>query len=208
MKKISLIFVTLLFSSLAFAAPQFVEGKHYEVVGKQKSSRPIVTEMFSFYCPACYGFEPIAKGIEKSLPQGVKFNKNHVNTMRQATPATQDMLTRALVVGKKLKLGHKMIDAIFNHIHKDRKSFGDQDDVKALFVANGISGDRFDNAMKSFTVKAMAKKMKKYQDDLIRRKAYSGIPAVIVNEKYKVVRKELRNQEDYNNLVKFLLAQK
>jgi thiol:disulfide interchange protein DsbA len=206
MKKFAVLFFALVFSTVASAIPlRFEEGKHYEVISKNASTTPVVTEYFSFYCPHCYKFEFVAKGMEKALPKGVKFEKSHVDFMRSASQETQQNLSRAMVAAEKLGLGHKIIDAIFDQIHKQRKPFKDMADIKKLFVANGVSEDKFDKAMNSFSVKGAANKMKKSQDDLSNRRVMTGVPMFIVNNKYKLLSKELRSIEDYNELVQFLL---
>jgi thiol:disulfide interchange protein DsbA len=209
MKKFAVLFVTLLFSTMVSAIPlRFEEDKHYQVISKTASTTPVVTEYFSFYCPHCFKFEFVAKGIEKALPAGTKFEKSHVDFMRSASQETQQLLSRALIASQKLKLGHKIIDAIFDHIHTQSKPFSDINDIKALFVANGIAAEEFDNAMNSFSVKGAANKMKKAQEDLSNRQVMTGVPMFIVNNKYKIISKELRSQQDYNDLVQFLLTKK
>ena len=206
MKKFAVLFVAFVFSAVASAIPlRFEEGKHYEVISQTASTTPMVTEYFSFYCPHCYKFEFVAKGIEKALPEGAKFKKSHVDFMRSASQETQQLLSKALVASEKLELDHAIIDAIFAHIHKERKPFNGIDDIKALFVAQGVDADKFDNAMNSFSVKGAANKMKKAQDDLSNRQVMTGVPMFIVNQKYKILSKELRSIDDYNDLVQFLL---
>lgn len=209
MKKIAVSFVALLFSSLIFNAQavlKFKEGTHYEVISKTASSQPNVTEFFSFYCPHCYKFEFVAKQLEKDLPENATFKKSHVDFMRTTSAATQQALSRALIVAEKFDVGHKMVNAIFVHIHKEKKNFSNEADIRQLFVDNGIDGDKFDKAMKSFSVKGAASKMKKAQNDLGPK--LTGVPMFVVNDKYKVLGRELKSMEDYQELVQFLLAKK
>lgn len=216
MKKIVTSFVALLlstvFAALSLSAQASVllyeEGKHYAVVSKTLSSKPNVTEYFSFYCPHCYKFEFVAKEIEKGLPDSVKFQKSHVDFMRSATPETQQALSRALVAADKLDVGHKMIEAIFAHIHKDRKPFSGEADIRKLFVENGVDGKKFDNAMKSFSVKGAANKMKKAQSDFAFGRGINSVPTFVVNGKYQLLAAELKSMEDYQNLVNYLLEKK
>ncbi|MFT5164553.1 MAG: thiol:disulfide interchange protein DsbA [Alteromonadaceae bacterium] len=211
MKKIAVSFVALLFSTLMFNASavlQFQEGTHYEVINKTASSKPNVTEFFSFYCPHCYKFEFVAKEIEKQLPEGVTFKKSHVDFMRTTSIETQQALSRAMIAAEKFKMGHKMTDAIFKYIHKDKKNFANVEDIYALAAANGIDGEKFTKAMNSFTVKGAASKMKKAQEDLSNSRALTGVPMFVVNDKYKVISKELKSMEDYQALVQFLLTLK
>jgi len=51
--------------------------------------------------------------------------------------------------------------------------------------------------------------MKKNQEDLTKKRALSGVPALFVNGKYRINNDKLdRNnfEQDYNNLVKYLLT--
>jgi thiol:disulfide interchange protein DsbA len=62
--------------------------------------------------------------------------------------------------------------------------------------------------MKSFTVNAQAKSMKKNQDTMSAKRVLTGVPTIIVNGKYKIDATKLdRNniEQDYQNLVKYLL---
>ncbi|MFT4926989.1 MAG: thiol:disulfide interchange protein DsbA [Phenylobacterium sp.] len=210
MKKIAQSFAVLMLSALFFSAQAnvllFEEGKHYEVIGQTASSKPNITEFFSFYCPHCFKFEFIAEGIEHNLPENVTFKKSHVDFLRAASPETQHALTRAMVTAQKLKVGHKMVKAIFEHIHTQKQTFTGEADIRKLFVANGIDGKQFDSAMKSFGVKGAANQMKKAQDTLSAKRALTGVPMFVVNDKYKILSKELRSLEDYNALVQFLLS--
>jgi thiol:disulfide interchange protein DsbA len=213
MKKIALSFLALVFSALVFnthasSVLLYEEGKHYQVISTTASTTPNITEFFSFYCPHCYKFEFVAREMEKKLPPGAKFQKSHVDFMRTTSAETQQALSRALVIAEKFEIGHKMVDAIFKYIHKDKGNFANEGDIRKLFEDNGVDGDKFDKAMKSFTVKTAAKKMKKLQDDLSDQRFLSGVPMFVVNGKYKLLSKELKSMEDYLALVDFLLAKK
>ncbi|MCJ8271124.1 MAG: thiol:disulfide interchange protein DsbA/DsbL [Psychrosphaera sp.] len=209
MKKFAVLFITLLFSSMVSAIPlRFEEGKHYQVVNKVADTNPNVTEYFSFYCQHCFKFERIVEQIEKSMPKGAQFKKSHVDFMRNASAATQQSLSRALVVGEKMGIGHKITAAIFKQIHVDIKPFKSDDDIKALFAANGADVDQYSKLMKSFGVKGAANKMKKDQDSLSSRQILDSVPMLIVNNKFKINSREIRSLDDYNALIEFLLAMK
>ena len=63
MKKLFALVATLMLSLSAHAA-QFKEGQHYKVLDLEASSKPTVTEFFSFYCPHCNSFEPIIQQLK------------------------------------------------------------------------------------------------------------------------------------------------
>lgn len=96
--KLSLLLLCLPFAALA---AQFEADNQYTVIDIDKSAEPQVTEFFSFYCPHCFKFEPVAKAIEKNLPEGTEFIKNHVNFLGGVSPQAQSNLSYAYLIGKK-----------------------------------------------------------------------------------------------------------
>ena len=81
---------TLLFSAAVSAIPlRFEEGKHYDIISQNASDKAVLTEYFSFYCPHCYRFEAAVAQIKPALPNGIEFEKSHVDFMRAASPKTQ-----------------------------------------------------------------------------------------------------------------------
>lgn len=189
-------------------AADYEEGKHYTQVNNKASSKPEVREYFSFYCPHCLRFEPFFAGVKKTLPEGVKFQRNHVDFLRFTTPEIQFMLTKALVVAQQLKMEEKLVAAIFNYLQVQRASITSEKDIRNVFVLQGADGEKFDKLFKSFAVNSQAKLMKKNQDELVRKRALTGVPAVVVNGKYRINADKLdRNnfEQDYANLIKYLV---
>jgi thiol:disulfide interchange protein DsbA len=210
MKKLVSLFVMLLLPLMA-SATNYQEGKHYTVVSEQATKKPEVREFFSFYCPHCFKFEPFMSSVKKKLPEGVKFEFNHVDFLRGASPVMQGMLSKAVVVAEQMGMESKLMRALFNYIHVQRAIFTSEKDIRNIFVLNGADGDKFDKLMKSFGVNSKVKQMKKKQDYYSKSGGLTGVPAVIVNGRYKIENKALNKEnfdEDYNNLVRYLLTLK
>lgn len=70
--KLSLLLLCLPFAALA---AQFEADNQYTVIDIDKSAEPQVTEFFSFYCPHCFKFEPVAKAIEKIYQKALSLLK-------------------------------------------------------------------------------------------------------------------------------------
>lgn len=188
MKKLLGLFSALIFSASVFAV-DLQEGVHYEVIDKKSSGtvKPEVKEFFSYYCPHCMTFEPLAKSLkEKSKKEGFKFVKSHVDFLRAAGPEIQFMLTKALVASERLK-APQVNDAIFNYIQKQRAAITSERDIRNIFVINGVDGEKFDKVFNSFAVTSAAKKMKKVQDEYSRKGILTGVPTFVVNGKYKII---------------------
>lgn len=184
MKKFAvLIFMALLVPLNAMAQAKWVEGENYTVLNKPLSKKPEVTEFFSFWCSHCYRFEPVVASLKKNLPAGVKFNKVHVNFMRFTTSEVQDMATTAMAVGKASKQSDKMNAKIFDYIHKQRGAITNINDLRNIFIINGMEGEEFDKLAKSFGVNSMLKKNNKHVDNY--KQYVNGVPNFIVNGKYQ-----------------------
>lgn len=210
MKKLTALLVGALLLPVAVFAAQFEEGKHYEVISEQATAKPEVKEFFSYYCPACFSFEPKVQALAKQLPAGAELKKVHVDFLQQAKPEIQATLAKAYLVGKNLGKGDEISGAFFKHIHVDRKTFASDDDIKAVVVANGVDAETYDKAIKSFSVAGAAKQMKKEQDTLSARRVLTSVPTFIVNGKYKVLTQGLsrdNQDEEFKQLVNFLLTQ-
>ncbi|MFT5295132.1 MAG: thiol:disulfide interchange protein DsbA [Colwellia sp.] len=210
MKKLVSLFIILLLPLMA-SATNYQAGKHYTVVSEQATKKPEVREFFSFYCPHCFRFEPFMAGVKKQLPEGVKFEYNHVDFLRGASPTMQQTLSKAVAVAEQMGMESKLMGAIFNYIHVKRSVFTSEKDVRKIFVLNGVDGEKFDKLMKSFGVNSKAKQMKKKQDYYAKSRGLTSVPAVIVNGRYRIENSALNKEsfeEDYNNLVKYLLALK
>lgn len=215
MKKIHRLFMVLLMPLLAFSitacAEKYTEGKQYTKVSEITSKSAEVREYFSFYCPHCLRFEPFMENVKKNLPNEVKFERNHVDFLRAASPKIQAMLSKAVVVAEQLDMEKKLIGAVFNYIQIQRAVITSEKDIRNIFVLNGADGDKFDKLMKSFSVNSQAKSMKKHQDTLSKSGALKGVPAVVVNGKYRINTQELDKnnfEQDYQNLINHLLTLK
>lgn len=207
MKKIAAILITLVFSSMASAIPLlFEEGKHYQVIPGVASAEPKLTEYFSFYCPSCFRFEPVANMLKNNLPEGVKFEKSHVDFMRNTSPETQQALSRAMIVSKKLQLSDQVISDIFAQIHVKRQPFQSEQDIIAYIDTLGDHSDKFKQLFNSSGAKRAAKEMKKAQDKLQESGSLTGVPMFVVNDKYKILTRSLKSEKEYRDLVNYLLT--
>lgn len=215
MRKIQQFFMVLLMPLLAFSisacAEKYTEGKQYSKVNETASAQAEVREYFSAYCGHCFKFEPLMHDIKKQLPKNVKFERNHVDFLRGASPKIQQMISKAVVVAEQLGNEDKLIGAIFNYIHIQRAVITSEKDIRNIFVLNGADGDKFDKLMKSFSVNSQAKSMKKHQDALSKTGALKSVPTIVINNKYRINVAELDKnnfEEDYQNLISHLLTLK
>ena len=173
--------------SVSVQAADLTEGKQYVVVeGQQQSAQPEVLEFFSFYCPHCYHFETqfhIPQKISESLPEGTPFKQYHVDFLGRQS----ENLTRAWALAQ-------------------ANTLSSMNDIRQIFIDNGVSAEQFDGGINSFAVNGLVAK----QQQLVEKYQVHGVPDFYVNGKYRVNMEGLAHDEntfvtEYVETVKGLL---
>ncbi len=197
MKKLFALLTTLLVS-LSIHAAQFEEGKYYKVLDRPHSENPKVMEFFSFYCPHCNEFEPIVEKLAAQLPAGTEFQRVHVSFMGGNMAHS---MSKAYATMVSLNVEDKMVPVMFDRIHNKRRPPQNDKALKQIFTDEGIDGKSFDNAFNSFAVDSMVRRF----DDIFNNSGLTGVPAVVVNNKYLVQPPHDIKIDQYFELVDYLL---
>ncbi|WP_052880503.1 thiol:disulfide interchange protein DsbA/DsbL [Vibrio coralliirubri] len=191
-------FFSLIILSLSAHAAKFNEGEHYKVLDLEASKKPMVTEFFSFYCPHCNSFEPIIQQLKQQLPKDAKLQKNHVSFMggNMGLP-----MSKAYATMIALKVEDKMVPVMFNRIHTMNKPPRDEEELRQIFLDEGVDAKKFDAAYNGFAVDSMVRRF----DKAFKDSGLSGVPAVVVNNRYLVEAQGINSLDEYFELVNFLL---
>ena len=178
MKKYINILISIL--ALSFAGTAIAE-KDYELVKPpqltQTGDKIEVLEFFWYGCPHCNKFEPFVQNWLKTKPNNVEFIK---------VPATLNPRwvddAKAYYAAQLLGVEHQFTQAFFNARHKERKRFHSLDEI-ADFASKktDVSKSDFLDAMSS---SAVATKVNR-ATQLATSYGIDGVPAVVVNGKYK-----------------------
>lgn len=190
--------------SFSAQAQELTENKEYVVVeGQQHSAQPEVIEFFSFYCPHCYSFEAqyhIPQKIAESLAEGTSFKQYHVDFLGRQS----ENLTRAWALALAINAEEKVKMPLFNAAQAN--TLKSMDDIRQIFIDNGISAEQFDGGINSFAVNGLVTK----QQNLVEKYQVHGVPDFYVNGKYRVNMEGLAHDEnrfvdEYVQTVKGLL---
>lgn len=197
MKKIFTLFAAVLLSFAAHAE-RFPEGDYYKVVDLPKASSPTVTEFFSFYCPHCHDFEPMIGALKKHLDGKAEFEKVSVSFMggNMGKP-----MSKAYATMVSLGVEDKMVPVMFARIHDQRNPPRDEAELRQIFLDHGVSAEDFDGTYNSFAVDSMVRRF----DKSFQEAGLSGVPTVIVNNRYIVDASKVKNINEYFDLIDFLL---
>lgn len=202
MKIVMGLVIGLVFAPLAVMAESFryEEGTHYVELAipirVKDSTRIEVTEYFSYGCPHCYQFEPLLSNWVKNLSPDVTFNR---------TPAVwnQDyrVYAQTYYTAEALKITDKMHVALFEAIQAQRRSLNNPKEMAMFFSEFGVDPVDFAKVYQSFGTRASL------QQAEARGRAYrsSGVPAIIVNGKYRVEGSMAGGNAEMLKVVNFLI---
>lgn len=167
--------------SIPAQSVEYEEGTHFvelQIPIRTRNPDKIeVAEYFSYGCPHCFEFEPLISAWHKNLPDDVEFTR---------TPATwhpsYQVYAQTYYTARALKILDRIHTPLFNAIHNLRRRLDSPQAMAAFFTEYGIRAEDFAKSYASFGVRAGV------QQADSRGKAYrsSGVPAIIVNGKYRI----------------------
>lgn len=102
-----------------------------------------------------------------------------------------------------LKIDDQMAPIMFNRIHNMNKAPRNDEELRQIFLDEGVDAKKFDATFNGFAVDSMIRRFdKQFQDSGLR-----GVPAVIVNNRYLVEAGSISSVDEYFELVNYLLEQ-
>lgn len=184
MKKIFAAVALLLVSSWAFAA-DFVEGKDYELITPAPPAGTgtdvEVIEFFMYTCPHCYHLEPMLKDWLKKKPENVKY---------EAMPAMfgggANQFGKTHYALEAMGELDRIRDPLFAEIHEKKQRMLAQADIDKFLESQSVDMEKFRQALSSFTVETKANRAA----TLVKRYAIRGVPAFVVDGRYRVPNSE------------------
>jgi protein dithiol oxidoreductase (disulfide-forming) len=184
----------------AHAIPfRWVEGQHYFSV-KAPNNQPLprgtaeVTEVFSYGCPACFQFNPIAQRLKDSLPSEAKLTYLPASFI---AAENWPVFQRAYLTAEALGVAEQAHDQFFDAVWKDGGELAVRDSetrkakkplpsieavAKFYHRVTGVSVEKFVSTAQSPGIDA---KMKAADAQVIVYEA-DRTPTLIVNRKYRV----------------------
>jgi protein dithiol oxidoreductase (disulfide-forming) len=228
MKAIVSLVAGLLTAALAGAAPaptsapagssDWVEGRNYFLVPQpQQTGLPagkvLVTEVFSYACPACNQFQPYMQNLVKSLPANAV-----VDYVPAAFNSSEDwpMFQLAYATAQSLGVADKAHGAMFSAVWTTSelattdpgtgtlkaKMPTIEDAARFYQKRAAVPVAKFLDASKSFGVDSQVRRY----EALVRAYGVDRTPTLVVNGKWRVHVQGAGTPEKLIELVKFLVA--
>ena len=196
-KNALIVLVLSLFCSSAFSK-DYQEGRHYELIEPLPTRNPEkieVIEFFWFGCGHCFSLEQLIKNWKSEVSSEVDFFRLPVVWNAQTkTHAKLFFATETLQVPE-------AIQGIFSAIHYNRKMMLSDKEVIPFFQGYGIPEDQYLAATNSFGLKNNLRKAELFAF----KYGIKGVPAFIVNGKYKVSATREIGTEDLLDVVNYLI---
>lgn len=147
-----------------------------------------VVEFFSYACPHCNDLNPIVKKWAAKLPADVAFKRVPVSFN---SPFYQ-LMAKLFYTLESLGEMEKLDAAAFDAIHVKGLKLIDEKSVQEWAVSQGVDAKKFSDAFKSFSVDSNVKRA----DQLSRSAKIPGVPALVVDGRYLVVGKNVKNHDE------------
>jgi protein dithiol oxidoreductase (disulfide-forming) len=135
-----------------------------------------VIEFFWYGCPHCYSFEPLLEKWVKNLPKNVEFIRE---------PAAFNELwskhAKAYFTAEALGVVDKVHADFFDAIQNKKEKLDTEEELAKFFAAHGVDESQFHEAYNSFAVDSKMRNA----PSMATRYGITGVPAIIINGKYK-----------------------
>ncbi len=187
---------------LSFTSLSQAESLGYQTLSPaqptQNKDKIEVIEFFWYGCPHCYHFEPVLEKWLKTKPANVEF-------IRQ--PAIFSSLwgkhAKAYFVAEALGVVDKVHADFFDAIQNKKQKLTSEDELAKFFVAHGVDEAKFREAYNSFLVDSKLRQAKA----MAPRYGITGVPAIIINGKYKTNGPLAKSQENMIKVMNQLIQQ-
>ena len=177
------------------------EGGYETLTPAQPVQNPDKIEVIEFFwygCPHCYSLEPAMAAWLKTKPANVEFSRQ---------PAVFSDVwgkhAKAFFTAEALGVGEKVHADFFDAIQNKKQKLTSEEDLAKFFVAHGVKQEDFSAAYNSFLVDAKLRQA----ESTGPRYGITGVPALIVNGKYRVTATSAKSQENMINVVNQLIQQ-
>lgn len=187
---------------VAVYAAEFVAGKDYEIISGNdspaaKAGKINVTEFFSYGCPWCYRVEP-------SLTKWVQQENQRIHFSRIPVVFNKDWAyyAKAYYLITLLNEESKFQPLLFKTIQTKQNALNNDESMIQFFVTNGMNKETVESAFKNSTTIDMHLNQ---GAALMAHFHINGVPAVVVNGKYKTDLKMAQNEQRFFKILAYLV---
>lgn len=182
--------------------PRFAEGVHYQVlpepVPTAHPDKIEVTEVFWYGCGHCFHFEPLLERWAERLPEDVVLERSPAMWDRGGLMRLHGAI---YYTARALGVLDRIHPAAFRALNVESKRLASEEEIAALFEAQGVSREAFARAFHSFAVQAAVRQAE------ARQRAYriQGTPELIVEGRWRIAAEMAGSHERMLEIADFLI---
>jgi thiol:disulfide interchange protein DsbA len=179
----------------------FEEGVHYvELFDPLLSDAPAekieVTEFFWYGCPHCFHLEPSLQKWKKTADKDIQI---------VSIPATLNpnwkLHAKVYYAAEAMGVLDKIHNPLFQAIHDQGRRLFSEKSILRFFASQGVDADKFKDAMDSMVVATKVKRA----DEISRQASLTGVPALVVAGRYRVLSGGVSGYDEMFQVVDFLV---
>ena len=197
-----ILLVGLLMSLPAFQALAFDEGIEYAKVSQpqptETEGKVEVLEFFWYGCPHCWHLEPLLKKWKETMPANAQFRRSPA-----ILGPTWEPLARAYFAAELLGKAEDLHEPLFEAVQVKKQRLTDADSIAKFVATLGLDPEAFKEAYGSFFVDMQVRKTV----ELTRIFGVDGVPAIIVNGKYRTSAAQAGGNDQIMGVVTQLIQQ-
>ena len=188
---------------------RYEEGRHYtRLVPTQPTfggaDKVEVVEFFMYSCPHCYEFEPTINRWDAEKPANVRFVRAPVMWNDYAQLHAQLFYTaEALIRTGAIENGPAFHAAVFDAIHRRGNQLQRMNAIQGFFERFGVSDTDFNREWNGFWVAQQMQTARNLAGP--RRYNVTGVPAIVVNGKYRTSTVEAGTPGELINIINELV---
>ena len=198
---VRILLIALLLSLPLGQTQAFDEGIEYTKVAQpqptETDGKVEVLEFFWYGCPHCWHLEPVIEQWLATKPAGVAFRR------MPATGPRWEPHARAYYAAESLGKLDVFHEALFKAMQVQKRPIMKEDDLVKFAGEVGIDPEEFRTAYNSFYVEARVRKA----DEMGRRYGIDGVPALIINGKYRTSPSQTGGQDRLVEVLNTLVGQ-
>jgi thiol:disulfide interchange protein DsbA len=197
-----MLYKIVFFLFVSFATLSQAESLGYEILTPaqpvQNEDKIEIIEFFSYGCPHCYTLDPVLEKWLKTKPDNVEFIRQPV-----IFSPIYGKYAKAYFVAEALGILDKVHADFFDAIHNKKQKLSSEEQLAKFFAAHGVDETEFRNTFNSFLIDTKMRQAKA----MAPRYRISGVPAVIINGKYKTSGPLAKSNENIIKVMEQLIQQ-
>ncbi len=195
------VFLSLSLSPCVAQEEPFVEGEDYQLLDEvqpvQTGDKIEVAELFWYHCPHCFQLEPYLVEWQKNIPEGAEYVP-----IPALLSARWEFDARVFYTFEALGLLEDLHHRYFSAIHDQRLTFRTVEELAAWANDNGVDGSKIPETFTSFAVENKLN----FSNVMSRRYGINGVPAIIVDGRYRTSVSLAGSQTKLIKVINFLIG--